>query len=65
MEPDDELGAATAKLMGADRLVWAFDYPHSDSCEEPVARLKESLSELSPEDQAKVMGLNVRDIYGL
>ena len=65
MEPDDELGAATAKLMGADRLVWAFDYPHSDSCEEPVARLRESLSELSPDDQAKVMGLNVRDIYGL
>ena len=65
MEPDDELGAATANLMGADRLVWAFDYPHSDSCEEPVAQLKESLGSLSPEDQARVMGLNAREMYGL
>ena len=65
MEPDDELGAATAKLIGADRLVWAFDYPHSDSCEEPVTRLRESLAELPDADRDKVMGLNARGIYGL
>ena len=64
MEPDDELGAPTANLIGADRLVWAFDYPHSDSCNDPVARLKESLESLPTEDQEKVMGLNARDIYG-
>ena len=63
--PDDELGAATANLIGADRLVWAFDYPHSDSCEEPVVRLKESLASLSEEDAARVMGGNARGIYGL
>ena len=65
MEPDDELGATTIKLLGADRMVWAYDYPHSDSCEEPILKLKESSRELPEEDQLKVMGQNARQIYNL
>ena len=44
--PTTSWAPPTANLIGADRLVWAFDYPHSDSCEEPVTRLKESLASL-------------------
>ena len=65
MEPDDELGATTIELLGAEKMLWAYDYPHSDSCEEPVARLNENLQSLSPADRLKVIGGNAREIYGI
>jgi predicted TIM-barrel fold metal-dependent hydrolase len=65
MEPDDELGPTTIKLLGADRVVWAYDYPHSDSCDKPVIRLKENLKELPEPDRARVIGGNACEIYGL
>ncbi len=43
MEPDDELAPTTIRLLGADRMVWAYDYPHNDSCKGQVLKLKENL----------------------
>ena len=65
MEPEDEYGALTAELLGADRILWAYDYPHSDSWTGPVKTLKESLSRLPEDDQRKVMGENALDLYKL
>ena len=63
MEPEDEFGAITAELLGSDRLLWAYDYPHSDSWTGPVKTLRESLSRLPEDDQRKVMGENALDLY--
>ncbi len=65
MDPDDEYGGITTQLLGADRMVWAYDYPHSDSCQEPVKNLRRVLKDLPEEDQQKVFGLNAVDIYKL
>ena len=65
MEPEDEYGTLTAQLLGADRLLWAYDYPHSDSWTGPVKTLKETLAPLPEGDQQKIMGGNAVDIYKL
>ena len=65
MDPDDVLAADTIKHLGADRVLWAYDYPHSDSPVDPVSNLKKTLSGLPEEDQLKVMSGNLKDIYGL
>ncbi len=65
MDPDDKYGPIATRLLGADRMLWAYDYPHSDSPVEPVKNLKEALKELPEEDQAKVMGENALALYKL
>ena len=63
MDPDDEIGAMTIGLLGADKVMWAYDYPHSDSPIDPVVNLKKTLSVLPEEDQKKVAGQNAIGIY--
>ena len=65
MDPDDEFGPIVIKLLGADKLVWAYDYPHSDSPLEPVKNLRQTLQDLPEADQRKVMGENVIKLYHL
>lgn len=65
MDPDDELGSAAIKLLGADKVIWAYDYPHSDSPLEPVKSLERALAELPDDDQRKVAGENAMNIYNL
>lgn len=65
MDPDDELAPETKKHLGADRVLWAYDYSHSDSPINPVPNLKETLKNLSEEDQLKMMGGNAVELYKL
>ncbi|MFQ5872716.1 MAG: amidohydrolase family protein [Dehalococcoidia bacterium] len=65
MDPDDEFGPIAINRLGADRFLWAYDYPHSDSPLNPVPNLKENLKDLPEEDQRKVMGGNAIDLYKL
>ena len=65
MEPDDELALDAITHLGADKLVWAYDFPHSDSGTDPVANLKETLKDLSPENQHKIMARNAIELYQL
>lgn len=65
MDPDDRLAAMTIRILGADKLLWAYDYPHSDSPLAPVVNLKETLKELPEEDQRKVIGENALALYKL
>ena len=51
--------------LGADKLVWAYDFPHSDSGTDPVVNLKETLKDLSVEDQYKIMARNAIELYQL
>lgn len=65
MEPDDTTVSDIAHLVGADRILWAADYPHSDAGIGVVTELKENLESLRIEDQAKVIGENAMKIYRL
>ncbi len=65
MDPDDEMGLFAIQYLGADSLIWAYDYPHSDSPVDPVPNLDKTLNSLSGEDQNKVKGDNAIDLYHL
>ena len=65
MEPDDELALDAIAHLGADKLVWAYDFPHSDSGTDPVVNLKETLKDLSAEDQHRIMARNAIELYQL
>ena len=57
---------AEAGLLTPDQLLWANDYPHSDSTW-PYSQdmLDTHTSNLSNEDRAKILGGNAVDLYGL
>ncbi|MCH8087431.1 MAG: amidohydrolase family protein, partial [Chloroflexi bacterium] len=65
MDPDDELGPVIIKLLGADKVMWAYDYPHSDSPVDPVVNLVKTLESLPEEDRRKVAGENAINLYHL
>ncbi|QIX52634.1 amidohydrolase family protein [Rhodococcus sp. DMU1] len=50
--------AALTELIGADRVLFGSDYPHPEGLAEPVTYISH-IQNLSPEDQAKVMGGNL------
>ena len=65
MDPDDTTAEANIAKLGAERFLWAYDYPHSDSITEPVVKLKENLAPLSGVDRNKVIGENALKLYKL
>ena len=67
-DPDEStLGfSANSTLCGADRIVWASDYPHADAVFPGVtAELEESLSTLDADQQAAIAGGNAVALYDL
>jgi predicted TIM-barrel fold metal-dependent hydrolase len=67
-DPDESTLAFTARspLCGADRIVWASDYPHPDAKYPGVTEeLAEAMEGLSPDDQARIAGANAVELYGL
>ena len=65
MEPEEKEAHRPIELLGADKFLWAGDFPHSDSSADPVGELKENLSSLPEADQHKIMGENAIALYGL
>ena len=63
MEPDEKMAEANIRAVGADRFIWASDYPHSEATEHPLEEVKEALASLPEEDQRKVLGENARKLY--
>ena len=57
---------AEAGLISPDRLLWANDYPHSDSTW-PYSQgmLAEQTADLTPETRAKILGGNTVELYKL
>jgi predicted TIM-barrel fold metal-dependent hydrolase len=57
--------AASAEFIGADRIIWASDYPHPEYTPDVVHKLKAAISTLPPDAQAKILGSNAADAYRL
>jgi predicted TIM-barrel fold metal-dependent hydrolase len=67
-DPDESALAFTARspLCGADRIIWASDYPHPDAKFPGVtAELAEAIGELPQEDQELIAGTNAVVLYGI
>jgi len=64
-EPDEKGFPTTAQLLGADKLLWASDYPHSEGHADPVEELKEVIGCLSQAEQGKILGENALKLYNL
>ena len=67
-DPDESALAFTAEspLCGADRIVWASDYPHPDAKYPGVTEeLLEAMESLTEEQQRQIAGENTQELYGL
>jgi predicted TIM-barrel fold metal-dependent hydrolase len=67
-DPDESaLGfSANSPLVGADRIVWASDYPHPDAKFPGVTEeLREAMTGLTAEQQATIAGESCRALYSI
>lgn len=67
-DADESTLAFTARneIVGADRIVWASDFPHPDAkYPGTTAELSATLAELDPADQFRIAGGNAAELYGI
>ncbi len=67
-DPDESTLAFTARspLVGADRIIWASDYPHPDAKFPGVVdELRESTASLDAAARGRILGLNSAELYQL
>jgi uncharacterized protein len=65
-DPDETALAFTAEHLGADKILWASDYPHPDAkIPGVVGELRQAVASLPAASQALVMGGTARRFYGL
>lgn len=64
-EPDEATFARNIDFVGADRVVWASDYPHSDHPPTYTTDLPVLVGGLADHERQLVLGQNVVDLYGL
>lgn len=63
---EDPLGLQMVDHIGADRIMWASDYPHGDTTwPESRAAIARSLAHLSPSDRAKIISSNAAEVFGI
>jgi uncharacterized protein len=63
---DDVAGMATRHLVGVDRLMWASDYPHSDSTwPESQAVLAKHFAGVPDGERRRIIADNARALYGI
>jgi predicted TIM-barrel fold metal-dependent hydrolase len=67
-DPDEAMLAFTAAspLCGADRIIWASDYPHPDAKFPGVTdELTEAIASLSDDEQRQVTSESAQALYGI
>ena len=67
-DPDESTLRMTAEspLVGAERIIWASDYPHPDAkIPGVVDELREAMEGLDAAAQERIFGLNAIDLYSL
>ncbi len=65
-DPDEVALAFTAEHLGADKILWASDYPHPDAkIPGVVEELHEAVASLPAESQRLIVGATARAFYQL
>jgi predicted TIM-barrel fold metal-dependent hydrolase len=65
-DPGERSMGAMAHLAGADNLIWASDFPHSDAKYPGVVdELREHTDDMDAADRAKLFGENAARLYGI
>ena len=64
-DPDETMLSLVIDHVGADCFVWASDYPHPDHPPTYIDAVSRLVSGLSDETRSKLLGGNVRRLYGL
>jgi predicted TIM-barrel fold metal-dependent hydrolase len=64
-DPDEHGLPPIIDYVGADRFVWATDYPHSDHGANYMEELHELLEALPPETRRRLAGANAAEAYRL
>jgi uncharacterized protein len=64
-EPEEWNIGACAEWLGADRILWASDYPHPEFHPEVAKELLEAIADLPDDSQRRIAGQNAIDVYKL
>ena len=64
-DPDEKAFGAMIEFVGADKFFWASDFPHPDHPGNFMEELAELVEPLSDSSRQKVLGENVKHVYGL
>ena len=64
-DPDETAAALIIDHVGADRFIWATDFPHPDHPSTWARSLERFVAPLSTETRAKLLGRNVERLYEL
>jgi predicted TIM-barrel fold metal-dependent hydrolase len=64
-DPDERTIPALAVRFGAERFLWASDFPHADHTPEYVHDLNELVASFPAKDQAAFIGNNARALFKL
>jgi len=64
-DPDESTIPAMVERCGADKFMWASDFPHFDASPRALAETRAAIAPLSASDQRKILGDNVAQAYGL
>jgi uncharacterized protein len=64
-DPDERTIPALAERFGADRFMWASDFPHADHTPEYVDDLAELAAAFPEGERRQFLGDNVRGLFGI
>ncbi|HEV8713581.1 MAG TPA: amidohydrolase family protein [Candidatus Binatia bacterium] len=64
-DPDEKAFANVVEFVGPDKFFWASDFPHFDHTGDYMEELRELVEPLSATTRQKVVGENVKQVYGL
>jgi predicted TIM-barrel fold metal-dependent hydrolase len=62
----DQVGLRLVDVIGADRVMWASDYPHADSTwPDSQQAIEENFKDIEPPTRRRILCDNARELYGL
>jgi predicted TIM-barrel fold metal-dependent hydrolase len=64
-DPDERTIPALAERFGADRFLWASDFPHADHTPAYLADLEELAASFDDEDRRRFLGDNARQLFDI
>jgi uncharacterized protein len=64
-DPDERTIPFLAERFGADRFMWASDFPHADHTPEYMNDLNERAVAFTPTDRRLFLGENARALFGI